>query len=190
MRIGLVGFYGYNAYSDDLIALAIKEAFNERIDIDWRILPLGGGDYGGLDLVVLGGGSLLGLQLSNLVTGLQRTSTPFVIFGPGFRSNENPVSLQYLWDRAAFIGVRGEISVEGLQAAGLDASKIGFLGDPIFLLRNRKLSSDGCVRGVIRPHAGIDCGWMHEFLEWIASERGKSMQLLGFSASQRDWGGL
>lgn len=189
MRIGLVGFYGYNAYSDDLIALAIKEAFDERADVDWSIMPLGGGRYKDLDLVILGGGSLLGLQLPNLVRGLHETDVPFAIFGPGFRNNEVPHSLNYLWDRASLIGVRGEVSVDGLQSSGIDVRKTDFIGDPVFLLKNRGLSSDGYIRGVIRPHKYVDCGWMHQFLEWLSSERGLPMQLLGFSPSQGDWGG-
>jgi len=188
MKIGLVGFYGFNAYSDEFLAKAIQDEFNRHAEIKWQILPLGHGSYKDLDLVILGGGSLLGHPFSELQNYLKSSETPFVIFGTGVREFQDMGGLRYLWDRASLIAVRGAVSLERLDEAGFNTSKISVCGDPIFLFEDEQLDKNPVMGGVFRPHRNVDSAWLDHAFDTIQELRGEPPMLIQFSSAQGDKG--
>ncbi len=192
MIIGLAGYYNINSYSDDCIAYAIKHAFDiEHQGIEWRILPLGVGKYDDLDLVILGGGSLLGMALPALVNGLKSCAAPFVIFGTGVREFMCHECLGYLWERAALIGVRGHYGRNALFQAGYDVSRIRFVGDPIFLLPPSDGVKEPCIdepyiAGVFR--SGYNDKWLVRAFRRISELAGMPVKYVCMSKAQGDTG--
>jgi len=193
MKIGLVGFYGFNAYSDEFIVKAIQDAFNKEADIEWHVIGLLHKEYyvypEDLDLIILGGGSLLGSYLPELTLYLAINDTPFVIFGTGVRDlePEHIKMSRYIWNRASLIGVRGWVSEEKLRDAGFDTSKISVYGDPIFLLEDEHLIKDGYLKGVVRPH-NVNVQWVVDCLNIIQGKTPRAIRVLKFASEQGDYG--
>jgi len=183
MRGDVLGYYGCGELCDDLLLHLIKKTFDSLGEIEWH--PK---DGGGLDLLILGGGSLLGLPNAFLKEYLERSSCVFCIFGAGFRGiNPNDSGLddlRFLWERADLIAVRGRVSVERLDGLGFDVSKISALGDPIFLM-DGKSAGEECVGGVTRPY-NVDLGWMKQIFEFLRREIGQEVRLFSFCDGQGD----
>jgi len=187
MKVGIFGHYTYGDYSDELIALAIKNCFKTygaRPVINY----FGRGDYSKIDLAVLGGGSLLGYPLPHMINELKNNDCPFIILGTGVREFQDIKGLRYLWDRADLIAMRGKISIERLDKIGFDTSKISVCGDSIFLLESENLPVDDYIGGVFRPHGNMDSTWLYQAFNTLQELEKKPVRLLSFSVIQGDKG--
>lgn len=193
MRAEIVGFFGAGELCDDLLLHMIRETFNSLCDdIEWH--PR---DGKGLDLLILGGGSLFGGAYSLLKDGLEKSSCVFCIFGTGFRETNlrafSPAvleNLKYTWNRADIVAVRGKTSVERLDKLGFDVSKISALGDPAFLLEGKTAEKE-YIGGVTRPQPYNPRGLeqMKHRLDFLRSEIGQEVRLFSFCDSQGDLDG-
>lgn len=186
-KVMLFGYYGVGELCDDFMATATKQTFEElsKRTIQW-VSP---GEPA--DLIILGGGSLLGdnLYLDQLCNILAHTDCPFAIFGTGVRDIETGAflpRLQYLWDRAAFVSVRGETSWQRLHLWGIDTSKIQFLGDPIFLSSPLGLEKKGYIGGVIRPTPICPPARMKAAFDYLHAVRNQPVKLFSFCEPQLD----
>jgi polysaccharide pyruvyl transferase WcaK-like protein len=186
MRIILYGYYGHGELCDDFLADATRKTV-EKIsgDVQW-VSP--GYDA---DLVVLGGGSLLGENavIDELCALLRSTDIPFAIFGTGVRDTApGPFvdTLKYLWQRARSISVRGETSRQRLRDWGLDVGKIQTLGDPIFLTEPLGLEKKGYIGGVVRPTPTSYPGHMKASLDYLSRRRKEPVRLFSFCDAQLD----
>jgi len=156
----LLGWYGHNAIGDDIMAEVIKRLFFQEAekrgirlqfaspsvvkDFKRRII------HSYLiknDLIVVGGGSILGFDTMNLfmtVFGFDRFNlhkisrnrkTPLVIFGSGFRREKEElpekdrIYMKKLFDRAALKGVRGPVTQQ-LFTSNAIVGEVEIIGDP------------------------------------------------------------
>ncbi len=187
LRILLFGFYGVGELCDDFMADATKQTFEEVSDrpIQWVSTTEPA------DLVILGGGSLLGenLYLDQLADMMKQRDCPFAIFGTGVRDLEKGKflpTLQYLWDRASSISIRGETSRQRLRDWGLATQRIQTLGDPIFLTKPLGLKKKGYIGGVIRPTPYSTLEWMKNAFEFLRVTRNQPVKLFSFCEAQGD----
>ena len=194
MNIMLVGFYEENAYSDDFLGKAVRDAFNvESGDtITWRTVnfmsPLMM-DFDA-DLVIMGGGSLLGVPMPVLERYLKRDDTPFIVLGTGVRfSNGMPIkNSKYLLDRSSLLSVRGLLSLKEVNTLGDYSDKIRPCGDPIFLLNDEHQEKDAFLKGVLRPRSSYDNIWMEKCFLGLSSKMNLPIQLIPMSQNQGDLG--
>lgn len=187
LRAMLYGFYGVGELCDDFMAIATKETFEEVSErkIQW-VSP-----SEPADMIILGGGSLLGdnLVLDQFCRIIKDRECPFAIFGTGVRDIDKGNflgSLQYLWDRAASISVRGETSRERLKRWGIDTGKIETLGDPIFLSKPVGLERKDYIGGVIRPTATSSPAWMKSAFDFFHATQNQPVKLFSFCEAQLD----
>ncbi len=182
-KILLFGWYGYNAIGDDIIAETIKNLFFEEADkrniklefsstsvtkdIIQRIFHSYCVKY---DLIVIGGGSIIGFDTMNIYMALfgfdklnlgkvsKNRKTPVVIFGPGFRReneilpDKDRVHMKKIFDRSLLKGVRGPITQELLISNGI-IDKIDIVGDPALNfqpIQNNSLNNEFSVGVNIR----------------------------------------
>lgn len=151
MKIGLIGYFGAGAYSDDLIEYVTKQLFlevNPDIQFDSTILSKGpaGSDpsyLNSFDLLVHCGGSLLGkcthFPIRDIDRWVDKVKTPLAVFGIGYRyePDKEPLTqemrnrIRLLFDKSEVITVRGEYTVKHLRENGIDTSKISSLADPV-----------------------------------------------------------
>lgn len=187
LRICLFGFYGQGELCDDYMAHETMRIFMDLSDrpVLWT------NPTEPTDLIILGGGSLLGTNtfFDQLIALLKQRDCPFAIFGTGVRDTEKGnfvTGLKYLWDRASSISVRGETSFERLKDWGLDTTKIQALGDPIFLTEPLNLEKKPYIGGVIRPTPMTNPAWMKEAFEFLQAARGMPVKLFSFCDAQGD----
>lgn len=182
MKIGIYGHYGHGEFCDDYIEMAIKNTFDNITETknEWVRLP--SNDYN-LDLILLGGGSILGVDYDYNI--LKKTNIPFYIFGSGFRDSENSFNVQYLLDRSSGAFVRGKVSKQKLESLNIDTSKIVGFGDPIFLCRKKTVVSKNFIGGVFRPYI-TDKKIMGQIFGYLKTERKQNIKLFSFSKPQTD----
>ena len=185
IKIQLYGFYGVGELCDDFMAITTKNTFEEISERPIQWIPPGVPP----DLIILGGGSLLGsVPLYNLRAILEKTDCPFCIFGTGVRDTQKGPflpDLQYLWNRASSIFVRGETSVDRLKQWGIDTAKIETLGDPIFLSDPSNIEKEGYIGGVIRPTI-CNGTWMKNSFGFLHNTRNQPVKLFNFCEQQLD----
>ena len=159
-KILLLGWYGYNAIGDDIIAEVTKQLFFEEAEkrsIKLQFIPLSIIQNFKLrmihsylfknDLIVIGGGSILGSDTMSLymtIFGFDRINlhkisrnrkTPLVIFGGGFRREKEKLPekdrthMMRLFDRAILKGVRGPVSQQLFISNGI-VNEVEVIGDP------------------------------------------------------------
>ena len=159
-KILFLGWYGYNAIGDDIIAEVTKRLFFEEAEkrgIKLQFIPFSvikDFKYRMIhsyliknDLIVIGGGSILGFDTMNLhmtLFGFDRINlhkisrnrkTPLVIFGGGFRMEKEElpekdrIHMKKLFDRAILKGVRGPVSQQLLISNGI-VNEVEVIGDP------------------------------------------------------------
>jgi len=193
LRVGLVGYYGYDEYSDDLIAKGIMDAFNEEYEllrhhnIEWVIMPLGSGSYDNLDLVILGGGSLLGLDLYPLIDGLKKhPNLKFCILGTGTRDLINLESTKYLFNRTPYVAIRGDVTAENLATIGCDVEKIEVLGDSIFLHYDEFMFRESYLGITHRTHAPPSYHLMNELISYLQEITGFKPTFIPYCVKQGD----
>ena len=159
-KILLLGWYGHTAIGDDIIAEVTKHLFFEEAEkrsIKLQFVPLSilkdfkyRMSHSHLiknDLIVIGGGSILGSDTMNLymtIFGFDKITfhklsrnrkTPLVIFGGGFRREKEKLPekdrthMRRLFDRAILKGVRGPVSQQLLISNGI-LKEVDVIGDP------------------------------------------------------------
>lgn len=151
MKIGLIGFFGAGAFSDDLIEyvtrkLILKECPRAEIDYKWREKCRFGTDpdlLNSFDIIIHAGGSLLGkcshYPIRDIFNWHDKVETPIAIFGTGYRyePDKEPLNtlrrlrLQLLFEKAEVISVRGHSTIQHLQENRIDTSKVHSVGDPV-----------------------------------------------------------
>lgn len=151
MRVGLIGYFGVGAFSDDLIEWVTRQLLlevNPDITFDSTILSRGPAgsdpDYlNSFDLLVHCGGSLLGkcthYPIHNIAQWHDKVQTPLAVFGIGYRyePDKEPLTpvmrerIRLLFDKSEVVSVRGEYTVKHLEENRVDTSCIDSLGDPV-----------------------------------------------------------
>lgn len=150
-RIGLIGYFGAGAYSDDLIEDVTKRLLLEqRSDLVFDSSILGRGPaasdpayLNGFDLLVHCGGSLLGkcthYPVRDIAQWADKVHTPLCVFGIGYRyeADKEPLApemrrrIEVLFDKAEIITVRGYKTVQHLKENGIGTAKISGYADPV-----------------------------------------------------------
>lgn len=159
-KILLLGWYGYDAIGDDIMAVVTKCLFFEEAEkrgIKLQFVPLSIIKDFKLrmihsyliqnDLIVIGGGSILGFDTMNLYMTIfgfdkfnlhklsRNRKTPLVIFGGGFRREKEElpekdrIHMKKLFDKAILKGVRGYISQQ-LFISNKIVNEVDVIGDP------------------------------------------------------------
>jgi len=153
MKVGLIGFFGVGALSDDLILdatkrLILKERPKTVFDelVMWRSVKDGRVDVdylNGFDLLVLCGGSLLGkctFQPVNAIASWHdKVDTPLAIMGTGYRfeprleplADDMRQRMRLLFKKAYPIMLRGLRTVYHCGNNGIPLENVKCLGEPI-----------------------------------------------------------
>ena len=188
MKVVLAGYYGRQEKCDDLLECAVKQSC--RGDIEWiRLEEMP--HHNDIDMVILGGGSLLGYGIyiiDNLCVWLKdHPDVPFHILGTGARDPDlTPTlgNLKYLFNRAETCMVRGHSSRDRLEKIGIDIQRED-VGDPIFLLKSTGDSrGGGYVGGVVRPSGNYP--GVEDLLCAVGVQTHKPVKLFNFSNPQMD----
>ena len=150
-KVGLIVWAGFGAFSDDLIGYTQRQLLKKYISdaqIDDRLMhrrKIAGtaGYLNQFDLVVHGGGSLLGkcthYPINSIGNWHKKLKPPLAIFGPGYRyePGKEPLNqqsrrrLKLLFRKARVISVRGQRTVYHLRKNRIPIKKIHSLGDPV-----------------------------------------------------------
>ena len=165
-RIRLLGWYGFHSTGDDLMRWCIEDLFRERaalnnIDIEFT----SGNDC---DLCLVGGGTIIGCDTSDICRQAERIKAPLAIFGPGFRNTGPEDCLRWqpkmkaLFNRAVLAGVRGPQTVSELEKYKM-AHKVDIVGDPAIWFKPITLpwkpdkpTVGICVREMKNAEAGFE----------------------------------
>lgn len=170
IRVGLIGYFGVGAYSDDLIEHVTKRLLLEvEQDLVFDSSILGRGeaasnpDYlNSFDLLIHCGGSLLGKcthhPIRDIVKWTDKVRTPLAIFGLGYRfePDKEPLKpemrerINLLFGKAGVISVRGKYTVMHLEENGIDISKISSLADPVMACDIKLEMNPTCLIGNVR----------------------------------------
>lgn len=128
----LIGWYGQRAHGDDIMEITTKRLFEDvakthRISVEWV-------NEKQADLVIVGGGTIIGVDSMCIYERLKNIKTPMIFFGSGFRrekrniSKENIRKMKELFKKATLKGVRGYLSQQFLIHIGIEDSEV--IGDP------------------------------------------------------------
>lgn len=143
-KIRILGWHGNNATGDDLLGYCVKEIFVERASRKGIRVDLTDSDS--CNLVVIGGGTILGVDSMGLYRTVKGIRAPLVIFGGGFRrerrdiGDDNRKCMEYIFKRARLSGVRGYISQQFFIHNGITAPEV--IGDPGVLFRPEPVRRD------------------------------------------------
>ena len=210
MKIGLIGYFGSGAYSDDLIEYVTKSLLLEvepNIQFDSTILRKGhlgsNPDYlNKFDLLIHCGGSLLGkcthYPIRNITQWADKVETPLAVFGMGYRyePDKEPLTttmkerINTLFDKSEIVTVRGHYTVKHLKENNIDTSKINSLADPVMacslkfppILKN-------IIAGNVRNMPPVEVQHnstenvqklMAECYDWLIEKYNKELFLLSF----------
>ena len=127
IRIKLVGWYGMGGLGDDLIAHCIKQNFEKEANVVWT--------SDNPDLLVIGGGSILGVDYVGMYDAINSAKCPVVVYGSGYRMENKidydvKVELSKNIDKCDLVGVRGNFTKDRLRL--VTDKKTEVIGDPIF----------------------------------------------------------
>ena len=170
IHVGLIGYFGSGAYSDDLIEHVTKRLLLEArpdLTFDSTLLRRGEAasnpDYlNSFDLLIHCGGSLLGkcthYPVRDIAKWVDKVKTPLAIFGLGYRfePDKEPLApemrerIRLLFEKSGVISVRGAYTVKHLQENGIDTSKICSLADPVIACDIRPRRDPKCIVGNVR----------------------------------------
>lgn len=132
-RLCLLGWYGKGAHGDDIIEITTKKLFEDvarikHLSLEWVT------DSNKADLVIIGGGSILGVDSMHLYERLKNIGVPLVFFGGGFRREKRDIGLEYirgmkeLFKKAVLKGVRGYLTQQFFVQIGIEDTEV--IGDP------------------------------------------------------------
>jgi len=132
-RVRILGWYGFASTGDDMMKWCIERVLHDRA------MALGIGieitDDSVCDLCVIGGGTIIGCDISDICTRLDAIDAPLAIFGPGFRNigeeecRKWQPKMRFLFNRAVLSGVRGPRTAEALKYYRM-AENVEVIGDP------------------------------------------------------------
>jgi polysaccharide pyruvyl transferase WcaK-like protein len=210
MKVGLIGYFGSEAYSDDLIEHVTKSLLLEvepEIQFDSTILNKGQAgsnpDYlNKFDLIIHCGGSLLGkcthYPIMNISQWANKVKTPLAVFGIGYRyePDKEPLTtvmkerINTLFDKAEIVTVRGCYTVKHLKENNIDTSKICSLADPVMACRLKfPLLLKNIIAGNVRNMPQVEVQHnstekvqklMAECYDWLIEKYNKGLFLLSF----------
>ena len=209
MNIGLIGYFGAGAYSDDLIEYVTKQLFldvNPDITFDSTILSRGpaGSDpsyLNSFDLLVHCGGSFLGkctyYPVANIYHWHDKVETPLAIFGAGYRyePDKEPltpnqrIKLNLLFAKSEVTTLRGHRTMHHLKQNGIDTSKVSSLGDPVMACPLRLNTNPKHIVGNVRNMPEIEIqhatttrvqSLMAECYDWLIDYYHKPLTLISF----------
>ena len=134
-RIQLVGWYGEGAHGDDIMEIVTKNAIDKiakerHISIEWV-------EKGKKDLIIVGGGTILGVNRTGLYEHIRKERAPIVLFGGGFRREKRDIDTEYkketkkIFKKAILKGVRGYLSQQLFVHMGIEDTEV--IGDPALL---------------------------------------------------------
>ena len=215
MKIGLIGYFGAGAYSDDLIEyttrkLLLKQNQKAQIDYKWREKTIRRTDpklLNSFDLIVNAGGSLLGKCEFHPITDIHKwhdkVNTPMAIFGTGYRyePDKEPLNkvrkrrLQLLFKKAKVISVRGHRTMHHLRSNKIDVSKVVSVGDPVMACDIKLKVKPKFIMGNVRdsPHNEIKHvsnertqKLMAEIYDWLIEYHDLSLMLISFRNARKD----
>jgi len=132
-KIYLIGWHNQGAHGDDLLALTLRDLFDRAagytgMEIDWVDTPKAA------DYIIVGGGTLLGIDNLGILDTVTGYSKPFCIFGTGFRRETRDIGennireLRTLLDMAEHVFLRGYSSHQFCIQAGVNNTQV--VGDP------------------------------------------------------------
>jgi hypothetical protein len=131
-RLRLLGWHGNRAAGDDLLGVCVQQVFDRAArDLGLELEFVTTDDT---DLVVIGGGTLLGPAVPAIADAFAGPDVPLVIFGTGFRSEtsllggEQAERFTSLLRRASLCGVRGYLSQHHCVINGVHDIEV--IGDP------------------------------------------------------------
>jgi len=131
-RIRLLGWHGNRAAGDDLLGGCVQQVFDQAAqDLGLELEFVATDDT---DLVVIGGGTLLGPAVPAIADAFAGPRVPLVIFGTGFRSatslldDAQAANFRSLMQRASLCGVRGYLSQHHCVVNGV--AEVEVIGDP------------------------------------------------------------
>ena len=207
IKIGLIGYFGSGAYSDDLIEHVTKRLLLEQrsdLTFDSGIMfnpRASDPDYlNSFDLLVHCGGSLLGKcthpPIRDIARWAGKLRVPLCVFGIGYRfePDKEPLTpemrerIRLLFEKASVISVRGEYTVKHLQENGLDTSKIGSLADPVTACAAEP-RSPAYIVGNVRDMPPVEVqhsttGSVHRFMaecyDWLIDAYDKPLLLVSW----------
>lgn len=209
MKIGLIGYFGVGAYSDDLIEYVTKQLFleiNPDITFDSTIIlrgPLGSDPayLNRFDLLVHCGGSFLGkctyFPIRNMDEWYDKVETPLAIFGAGYRyePDKEPLNpdqkkrLNLLFAKSEVTTLRGHRTMHHLKQNGIDVSKVSSLGDPVMACPIKLNISPKIIVGNVRNMPEIEIQHasttnVHVFMasvyDWLIEYYHKPLMLISF----------
>ena len=131
-KISLIGWYGQGAHGDDIMEIVTKRLFEEVAKS--RYLSLQWVDEKDADVIVVGGGTILGVDRMHLSERMKDVRAPVVFFGGGFRREQRDIGNEYikrtykLFQKATLKGVRGYLTQQFLVHIGIDHVEV--IGDP------------------------------------------------------------
>jgi len=215
MKIGLIGFFGAEAYSDDLIEHVTRQLLlKERPEIQFdskieRKCEKGTNPklLNSFDLVIHAGGSLLGKcehpPILDIYKWHKSVMTPMAIFGTGYRyePDKEPLNrirkqrLQLLFNKSRVISVRGYRTLYHLNRNGIDTSKITSVGDPVMAcnikLKRKPTHIMGNVRNMWQteikhiPNKKVQA-FMAQVYDWLIDYYDLPLMLVSFRNQRRD----
>jgi len=215
MKIGLIGYFGAGAYSDDLIEhvtkqLLLKEKPKANINSSWRQKCIRGTDpklLNSFDLIIQAGGSLLGKCEHYPITDIHRwhdkIKTPMAIFGTGYRYEPKiePLNkvrkrrLQLLFKKAQVISVRGHRTMHHLRSNKIDVSRVVSVGDPVMACDIKLKINPKFIMGNVRyspqhevKHASNERTQMlmAEIYDWLIDHYDLPLVLISFRNARKD----
>lgn len=133
-RINLIGWHGNGATGDDLLGFCVKKLLNSTA-LEFGV-PLDFEESKKPDLIVVSGGTLLGLDSMGIYDLVVHSRSPLVFFGGGFRREQRQLPLIYqqrfreLADKAILKGTRGYVSQQMFIQNGISDFEV--IGDPAF----------------------------------------------------------
>lgn len=214
-KIGLIGYFGAGAYSDDLIEytikrLLLKENPDAIIDSKWCCKPSRTTDIkllNSFDLIVNAGGSLLGKCEHSPIIDIhiwhKKVNTPMAIFGTGYRyePDKEPLNwkrrqrLNLLFNKSKVISVRGHRSMRHLKNNGCDISKVMSVGDPVMACDVPLDMTPRLIMGNVRDSPNREIthisnertqNLMAEIYDWLIEYYDMPLILVSFRTARRD----
>lgn len=208
MKIGLVVYAGVGAYSDDALSYVTQNVFRSYdpgVEIDDKLIQRHPSVelLNSYDLIVIGGGSLLGKcefhPVSSIHKWHEKVKVPLAVFGTGYRyePDKEPLNakhrrrMQLLFDKADIITLRGYRSLYWCQRNNIDTEKVEAFGDPIFAFEpERKHGDENIIGGNVRELQDIEVqhssnihiwNYMAQVYDWLLEEDpDRRLSLLSF----------
>jgi polysaccharide pyruvyl transferase WcaK-like protein len=207
-KVGLIGYFGSGAYSDDLIEHVTKRLLLEQrsdLTFDSGVMfnpRANDPNYlNSFDLLVHCGGSLLGkcthYPIRDIAKWVGKVKTPLAVFGLGYRfePDKEPLApemrerIHLLFEKSSVVSVRGPYTVKHLQENNIDTSKISSLADPVMAFDIELNKSPQFIGGNVRDMPPVEIQHsstvnVHRFMaqcyDWLIDTYDLPLNLISF----------